>query len=253
MPRVPTDCLTPNRPAARRGMTVLLMALTASGGALGDDGRVKVAPREPWANVFGAAQADFHFDVTGADRPGLRAGWAFSVLGGKAAGGEAELAPTADGSSAVAVHLELPPVKDGVILPALLAVTVSEVAGGKALGSIGKAALDLPAQPIRRPAALARRAPDHALRPRRHDGRGIPKASDPFRVGSRRGRRRGAHGGDPDRRRGGLLHRAARPGANRWRYWRRRGCPSSAWPPPRDRSRSPTRARRRRSRCGGQT
>ncbi len=111
---------------------VLAIALLDGQGVEAEEGIV-LTPREAWSSVFGATPVDFHFVVKGANRPRLHAGWAFTIGRRTVAAGEAEIMPGPDAISAVAIHLDVPPVKDGVVLPAMLTVTISEGAGGKAV------------------------------------------------------------------------------------------------------------------------
>lgn len=106
-------------------LCVLALAILPGGrGARADDG-LTVRPREAWSGVFGAAPIDFHFEIRGAERPRLRVGWAFTIGRRTVAAGEAVVDPGPDGPVTAVVHLDVPPVKDGVVLPALLTVTVA--------------------------------------------------------------------------------------------------------------------------------
>jgi len=126
---------------------VLAIALLEGRGVEAEEG-IALAPREAWSSVFGATPVDFHFDVKGANRPRLHAGWAFTIGRRTVASGVAEIPPGAEAPPAVSIHLDVPPVKDGVVLPALLTVTVSEGAGGKAVASREKPLWIFPHNPF---------------------------------------------------------------------------------------------------------
>ena len=126
----------------------LAFAVAVFGGraVAGED--VTLSPSETWSCAFGGEAADYHFVVKGADRPNLHAGWAFSMGRRTVASGEVEVVALAGGLPTASVHLDLPPVKEGVILPALLTVSLSGGVGGKAVAIVEKPLWIFPRDPF---------------------------------------------------------------------------------------------------------
>ena len=144
--RASTERSRPDRPAIP--LCVLALAILPGGrGARADDGPT-VRPREAWSGVFGAAPIDFHFEIRGAERPRLRVGWAFTIGRRTVAAGEAVVDPGPDGPATAVVHLDVPPVKDGVVLPALLTVSVTEGGRRDALATAEKPLRIFPRNPF---------------------------------------------------------------------------------------------------------
>lgn len=108
-------------------------------GILADETGVSITAVERWSNLFGGQEARLHFVVS--SQPALRGrvGWQCSVSGRKIAGGEIPLLAGSTGMlEQVEVQVPIPEVKAGVILPALLSVSVFSEAAGPALTNVEK-------------------------------------------------------------------------------------------------------------------
>jgi len=92
--------------------------------AFADDANVSIAPIEQWSNVFGGKESVFHFAVSADKVVQGRLGWHFSTSGRTIVRGEAQVAVEPGQPETVEIRLRVPEVKAGVIMQALLSVSV---------------------------------------------------------------------------------------------------------------------------------
>lgn len=146
MARTLDERLRPPRPVLPALAIALAVALDGRGEEAGDGPAIR--PREAWSAVFGGAPADLHFDIRGVPDARVRVGWAVSIGTRTVATGEVEAAPGAGGSASAAVHLDPPPVKDGVVLPALLRLSITQPGRRRPLARAEKTLWIFPRDPF---------------------------------------------------------------------------------------------------------
>jgi len=128
------------RQLARRAVFAGVLGILGAGvcPAGGVEGDLSLSPLEAWSAVFGGARSEFHFAVT-ARKPfrGL-AGWSLTVNGRVIARREEALAVEPAKEGRITIALDIPPVKEGVIVQAVLSLSLYVEDRGQAEASLRK-------------------------------------------------------------------------------------------------------------------
>lgn len=104
--------------------------------------------QEQWSNLFGGKESVFHIAVTAREAFDGRAGWRLSSSGRTLGRGEREISAGPAEVGTIELRLQVPEVKEGVIIQALLSVSVYEVGAANAEASIEKQIWIFPEDPF---------------------------------------------------------------------------------------------------------
>ena len=127
-------------------MAFLLVALVIA--AFADDANISIAPVEQWSNVFAGKESVFHFAVSSDKSIRGRLGWRFSSTGRTIARREIPLAVEPEEVETIEVRVQVPKVKEGVIMQALLSLSVFQEGTKEALADFEKEIWIFPEDPF---------------------------------------------------------------------------------------------------------
>ena len=106
--------------------------------ALAGEPRVSIVAQESWADFWGGKEILFHFAVSSDQAMTGRVGWRFSCGDHTLARQEQEIAPGLGKTEILEIRVQMPVVKEGVILPAVLGVSMMETGAEKSVASVEK-------------------------------------------------------------------------------------------------------------------
>ncbi len=109
---------------------------------------VSITAQEPWADVWAGKECAWHFAVASDEALTGRAGWQLSCGDRTLARQERAIAPGPGQPESLEVRLQMPEVKEGVVLAAVLTVSVMEAESGKAVATLRKNIWIYPANPF---------------------------------------------------------------------------------------------------------
>lgn len=115
---------------------------------LAGEPRVSIVAQEPWADVWGGKEILFHFAVSSDQAVIGRVGWRFSCGDRTLARQEREVAPGPGKTEILEIRVQMPVVKEGVILPAVLAVSMMEAGTEKSVAAVEKKIWIYPENPF---------------------------------------------------------------------------------------------------------
>ncbi|MCX6993182.1 MAG: hypothetical protein NT011_08590 [Kiritimatiellaeota bacterium] len=116
--------------------------------ALAGEPRVSIVAQEPWADFLGGKEILFHFAVSSEQAMTGRVGWRFSCGDRTLARQEREIAPSPGKTEILEIRVQMPEVKDGVILPAILVVSMTETGADKSVAAVEKKIWIYPENPF---------------------------------------------------------------------------------------------------------
>ncbi|MCG2661073.1 MAG: hypothetical protein L6437_12615, partial [Kiritimatiellae bacterium] len=116
--------------------------------ALAGEPRVSIVAQEHWADFWGGKEILFHFAVSSDQAMTGRVGWRFSCEGRTLAQQEREIAPGPGKTEILEIRVQMPAVKEGVVLPAVLGVSMMEAGAEKSVAAVEKKIWIYPENPF---------------------------------------------------------------------------------------------------------
>ena len=159
---------------------VILLLLLGSAEARGAEPDLSLSAVEGWSGVFGGAPCEFHFGVTGRKAFRGLAGSALTVDGCTIARHEEPIAVEPDKEGRITVRFDIPPVKEGVVVQALLSVSLYVQNAGKPEASLRKTLWVFPRTPFADRAEWLKQLKIHLFDPAGKTREILEKAGVPF-------------------------------------------------------------------------
>lgn len=132
-----------------KNMIVLLAGLAAvSVMAEGDRPGFSLTELDQSSNLFAGRETCLHFNIVSPNVPGASLRWNCTVSGSKVAAGKIRLAGLDDGAARIAVPITVPALKDGVVMPAMLNVSLHADESAPALAALEKKLWFFPEDPF---------------------------------------------------------------------------------------------------------
>lgn len=148
--------------------------------SLAGEPRVSIVAQELWADFWGGKEVLFHFAVSSDQAVTGRIGWQFACGDRTLARQEREIATSPGKTEIFEIRVQMPVVKEGVILPAVLVVSMMEAGAEKSIAVVEKKIWIYPENPFVDRKEWLKKLNIRLFDPEKKTGECFEKAGIPF-------------------------------------------------------------------------